>query len=264
MTVILGSLHMQSQWAFLVVAAGAYIVGLLELGQLLNWGVKTKVWSGAFSLGFLYAAYLLSGFGSGLVLGFLSVAFVAGSVALLARKLDRPHPMAFLGLMWLLAPLTAMCFAHIWWEGFGPNPVAHIFLCLWGADTAALLAGKGFGRHPFAPSLSPGKTWEGSIAGVLAGCLVGVGFSSAFDIPLAAGAVVGLICGGLGLAGDLFESFLKRRQGVKDSGGMFPGHGGMLDRIDSLIMAAIPAVASLLVFAPSLFHVKHFSQLFVR
>jgi len=97
------------------------------------------------------------------------------------------------------------------------------------------------GKHPLAPHLSPKKTWEGSVAGFLGSLLIGATFGRWLTAPLPhllAMAAVGNVAG---QAGDLLESAYKRSAGVKDSGGLLPGHGGLLDRIDALILA-IPVV----------------------
>jgi phosphatidate cytidylyltransferase len=113
---------------------------------------------------------------------------------------------------------------------------------VWIADTAAYFTGRAWGRHKLAPAISPGKTWEG-VAGAFGGVTVyALGFSlfmvrSPFIII-----PVFLVMTGLSIVGDLFESWLKRNAGVKDSGSMFPGHGGMLDRMDA-ITAALPLAA---------------------
>lgn len=109
-----------------------------------------------------------------------------------------------------------------------------------GSDTLAYFAGQALGRHRLAPRLSPGKTVEGALAGLLggvAGALVlkRLGLPA---LPALHAVVLGLAAAGLGMAGDLFESLLKRWAGVKDSGRLFPGHGGMLDRVDGLLFAA--------------------------
>jgi CDP-diglyceride synthetase len=103
---------------------------------------------------------------------------------------------------------------------------------VWATDLVAFFAGRHLGRRKLAPRLSPGKTVEGAIAGVLAGVVVAViGFGGG-------GAPFGLAVAGAAVVGDLFESWLKRRARVKDSGTILPGHGGVLDRFDSLILAA--------------------------
>lgn len=114
-------------------------------------------------------------------------------------------------------------------------------LVCWLGDTAAYLAGCAFGRHRLAPSISPGKTWEGLAAG-LAGSALGalVAGTLGEGLPPVRMIALGLIAGGAGALSDLVESSLKRDSGVKDSGFFLPGHGGVLDRIDSLL-AASPA-----------------------
>lgn len=106
-------------------------------------------------------------------------------------------------------------------------------------DTAAYYAGRFLGRHALCPSVSPKKTVEGAIGGLVANVLVAVGYTLLFIPALSVpGAVVfALSVGAVGQAGDLFESEFKRAAGVKDSGGLLPGHGGFLDRIDALLFA---------------------------
>jgi phosphatidate cytidylyltransferase len=111
----------------------------------------------------------------------------------------------------------------------------------WAGDTVAYFVGRALGKHPFAPHLSPKKTWEGAIASFAGSLLVGCAFSWWLTAPvphLLAMAGVGNVAG---QAGDLLESAYKRSAGVKDSGALLPGHGGILDRIDALILAT-PAV----------------------
>jgi phosphatidate cytidylyltransferase len=107
-------------------------------------------------------------------------------------------------------------------------------------DSAALFVGTAVGRHKMAPRISPGKTWEGlagGLAGSVAGALV-VRQVALRWLPLSHAVVLALLVALAGTAGDLAESLLKRWAGVKDSGALFPGHGGMLDRLDSLLMGA--------------------------
>ncbi len=108
------------------------------------------------------------------------------------------------------------------------------------ADSFAFFVGHAFGRHPLAPKVSPGKTVEGAFGG-LAGGVVGALAVRALglpDLPLLQTVLLGMVVAALGIVGDLFESLLKRWAGVKDSGHLFPGHGGMLDRLDSLLFGA--------------------------
>jgi phosphatidate cytidylyltransferase len=113
---------------------------------------------------------------------------------------------------------------------------------LWIGDSLAIFAGRAFGKHLLAPKISPKKTIEGGIANLL-GCISGgIGVAALIDQPAIVGILVGLATGILGQAGDLLESAMKRSAGVKDSGKLLPGHGGLLDRIDSILLSA-PIVA---------------------
>lgn len=147
----------------------------------------------------------------------------------------------------LLVILPA-CLALMHLRGIDPLLLLAAMATVWVADIAAFFAGRAWGRRKLAPSISPGKTWEGA-AGALAGVLV-FGFSTAAaDGRLIAAGSAGWLLFALALAiltavsieGDLFESMVKRAAGVKDSGRLLPGHGGVLDRIDSLT-AALPLV----------------------
>ena len=103
------------------------------------------------------------------------------------------------------------------------------------------------GRRKIAPRISPGKTWEGFIGGIGAAALVVLGIAALFGLGRLEAAIAALLSGPVALAGDLLESWVKRRAGAKDSGRVFPGHGGMLDRIDSLL--AVAAFVTLLLLA---------------
>jgi phosphatidate cytidylyltransferase len=117
-----------------------------------------------------------------------------------------------------------------------------LLVLVWGADIGAYFSGRAWGKRKLAPAVSPGKSWEGAIGGfIVAGVLCGAGASLlgadlALWLPLTAGLIV------LSVFGDLFESVMKRSSGVKDSGTLLPGHGGVLDRIDSLL-AVLPVFA---------------------
>ncbi len=129
-----------------------------------------------------------------------------------------------------LGPLSAGA-AYLWLA----------FVGTWSADTFAFFVGSQFGKHKLAPAVSPGKTWEGTIGGV-AGSILGVTALGALcQFSLGHSAVIGLLVGVVAPMGDLVESSIKRFCGVKDSGRLLPGHGGVLDRFDSVMFAA-PAV----------------------
>ena len=123
-----------------------------------------------------------------------------------------------------------------------PNGAAWVWVTLfgvWGADTFAYFSGRAFGRHKFWPRHSPKKTWEGIFGGV-AGGMVGAGLMALlFSLPLMHALAIGALASIVGPLGDLSISMMKRYAGVKDSSHLIPGHGGMLDRIDSVLFVAI-------------------------
>jgi phosphatidate cytidylyltransferase len=156
---------------------------------------------------------------------------------------------ASLGLLILVPPWLALVALHS--SGvYGPGYVLFLFVLVWTADSAAYFAGRKWGRAKLAPNVSPGKTWSG----------VGGGLCMALLVALSGGVVLGLnweetlrfvvvggVTAGFSIVGDLLESMFKRQAGVKDSGSLLPGHGGVLDRIDSITAAAPVFLAGLLV-----------------
>lgn len=123
----------------------------------------------------------------------------------------------------------------------GPRLLLFALVITWVGDTAAYFVGRGLGKHWLAPHLSPKKTWEGSAASFAGSLLVGAVFTRWLSAPLPHLLAMAGIANIAGQVGDLLESAYKRSAGVKDSGGLLPGHGGVLDRIDALILA-IPVV----------------------
>jgi phosphatidate cytidylyltransferase len=144
------------------------------------------------------------------------------------------------GLILIALPLTSAIRLHGAGTD-GPKLLMFVLVITWIGDTAAYFVGRAIGKHPLAPVLSPKKSWEGTIASILGALLVAFVFARWLTVPLPhllAMAAVGNVAG---QAGDLLESAYKRSAGVKDSGSLLPGHGGVLDRIDALILA-IPVV----------------------
>lgn len=123
-------------------------------------------------------------------------------------------------------------------ERLGPPMLLFTLALVWAGDIAAYFVGRSFGRRKMAPVLSPKKTWEGAGANVAGSALVGVGVGIFMELPIVHTVMVAVLANVAGQIGDLVESAYKRAAGVKDSGALLPGHGGMLDRIDSLIFAA--------------------------
>jgi phosphatidate cytidylyltransferase len=122
----------------------------------------------------------------------------------------------------------------------GPTLLLFLLLIIWLGDTAAYYGGKCLGRHKLSPNVSPGKTWEGALTALLACALLGF-FYGRYALPYLwvwKPVVLAVFCSAIAQAGDLLESLMKRAYGVKDSGSLIPGHGGVFDRFDSLIFAA--------------------------
>ena len=159
----------------------------------------------------------------------------------LARGVSREHRAALLASGFIVLVPAGFALAAL-----PPLPVLLVLVLVWIADTAAYFVGRAFGRRKLAPSISPGKTWEGAAGGVfgaLAYAIICGGFVGHIAwAPFVAGAA---LLAALSIVGDLFESAAKRQAGVKDSGALLPGHGGILDRIDSAT-ATLPLAALLL------------------
>jgi phosphatidate cytidylyltransferase len=127
-------------------------------------------------------------------------------------------------------------------------PLLLVILATWAIDVTAYLVGSSVGTRRITPRLSPGKTWEGTLAGFAAGAMTVLVVAAVSNSLHPWVFVVAAAIGPAAFGGDLLESWVKRRAGVKDSGGILPGHGGMLDRIDSLLATALTTLA-VIVFA---------------
>jgi phosphatidate cytidylyltransferase len=144
------------------------------------------------------------------------------------------------GLLLVAFPLTFATRLH-GLSVVGPRLLLFALVITWTGDTVAYFLGRAIGKHAFAPTLSPKKTWEGAIASFVGSLLVGAVFSRWLSAPWPHLLTMAGVANVAGQMGDLLESAYKRSAGVKDSGSILPGHGGILDRIDALILA-IPAV----------------------
>ena len=141
--------------------------------------------------------------------------------------------------IYLGLPLGALAAIRAEWAGGGRLPLLLLLAVIVVSDSAQYYTGRAFGKRPLSPAISPKKTVEGAIGGVVFGTAAfAVGGSYLFGAPFWALALLGAAISLLGIVGDLFESLLKRSAGVKDSSQLIPGHGGVLDRIDSWLFAA--------------------------
>ncbi|HED17162.1 MAG TPA: phosphatidate cytidylyltransferase [Gammaproteobacteria bacterium] len=194
----------------------------------------------------------------GLSLAILASGVMWWGLALIWLKMSKPDAgmsrnarfyKALAGLFVLIPAWYALVMLHEQTAHQGPMWVLYVFVLVWLADIGAYFSGKRFGRTKLAPALSPGKTWEGVLGGLLVVGLYAAVVAYFYELALqAAGMLVllSLLVSLLSVAGDLFESLFKRQARVKDSGNLFPGHGGVMDRIDSLTAAAPFYVSGLL------------------
>lgn len=184
---------------------------------------------------------LLAGLGVVLVgIGALTKADPREGVAVFAMTTFGALYVGLLGFVARLAASDAFVdrSALLGWLGPERAWILALVLVVWAYDTAAYFAGRRFGRRPFMHHISPSKTVEGVLGGGIAALVVAALLFAALGRPALAGAVFGLIVGAAAQAGDLAESMLKRAAGKKESGRLIPGHGGLLDRIDSFLFAA--------------------------
>ncbi len=187
------------------------------------------------------------------------IAFLAGCIMLIRFFLDDDDTIEDVALTtfgYLYCGLTLVAFLMIrnWLPGFEGGLLAlMVLISIWLNDAAAYVGGSLYGRHLFSPKISPKKTWEGVITGVICCTIIWAlipllvpdcGFGYVYAI------ICGVICGVVGIMGDLTESHIKRSFHTKDSGNLMPGHGGLLDRSDSLIFVSVVGLALLII--PSL------------
>ncbi|HUJ33223.1 MAG TPA: phosphatidate cytidylyltransferase [Candidatus Acidoferrum sp.] len=248
-------------WLLAAIAALVAILGLWEffaLGERL--GLRAfKKWTLVCAAGFFYAQYAagmteMHRLWAGVVLtrtaGGISASiesilliFLFGAVGIglaTRRPLQDVLPavsVSSAGLLFVALPFSYLVRID-GIERVGRELILFTLALIWAGDTLAYFVGRFFGRVPMARALSPKKTWEGAIANVVASLLVALAASRWMDLDLTALLVIAAAANIAGQMGDLIESAYKRGAGVKDSGTIVPGHGGALDRIDSLILAA--------------------------
>lgn len=256
--IVLVAMFLTSPWPLFALAFLVTFAASAELGRLTTSTSHSMPLLGLATMAFL-AAFLLGAFpGWGpadfmlrnaglLAAGYLGAALMLSDFATrLARQAASLWIAAPLASLVLLKSASAPAASEVWsWN----TPILMAVLPLWAGDTAALFVGKAIGRHKLAPSISPNKTVEGALGNLAACVLVAWGLGAWLRMPLSQWLACGVAVGVLGQVGDLLESVLKRKADVKDSGVLFPGHGGVLDRIDSLLFAA-PAVASIFMYWP--------------
>ena len=225
----------------LVVAAAA-VLGLWELYRLR--GLGTRRLPTLFGLAWVLVLVAAAHFGAPFSLLALTSAVVISLVVMMVRS---PAPDTAADWAWALAGLmyVGWMLSHfIPLRGLdgGRDWVLFALFATFAADTAAYFIGSALGRHPLAATISPGKTVEGAaggLLGALAGAFVLAAVLPQLALPWWHVAALGVLIGVFSQAGDLTESLLKRSTGVKDSGDLIPGHGGLLDRLDSIVFTVV-------------------------
>ncbi|MGZ8782546.1 MAG: phosphatidate cytidylyltransferase [Gaiellaceae bacterium] len=248
---VLGVVYLGGWWLF-GLAAVAALVALHELYKMAR-GLRPLVLAGyAGALATLLGAEL--GGAEWMVGGFmltLVLAFLLYGIAETRQTATVTMGATIMGVAWIALGLGHLLLLRDVPE-YGRIAVFAVLIAVFADDTVAYLIGRLLGRHKLAPSLSPGKTWEGFVAGTLAA--VAATFFTLYEdrldfLSIWQALVLGLVIALAGAAGDLFESAIKRDLKVKDSGRLLGGHGGMLDRIDSLLFASVAAFYVVLAWA---------------
>lgn len=224
------------RWVFLVLVAVAVALLAIEWGEMTAPNAPVRV-STALTVAILAGAFLA--FQGQMLLAWGALAVGAIAAALVARGVaERPTNAAF-GVVYLAIPVICL----VWLRGMpeGRQWTVLLLVVAWSADIAAFAVGSALKGPKLWPRFSPNKTWSGFVGGLVASAGAGAAMAafSAIVLSIQAGALIGFLGGLATMAGDLWESMLKRRFGVKDSGDLIPGHGGLLDRVDGLMFAVV-------------------------
>jgi phosphatidate cytidylyltransferase len=236
-------------WLWAMLMAGVIGMAAYEWARLSHFPrFSASLYAGLLAACALLLTFVSGGdwsvFQSGLILLALAFWLVVAPLWLLGRwQATQPFVRAAVGVVVLLPTWAALLYLH----ARGPAVLLGVMAVVWIADTAAYFAGRHFGRHKLAPTISPGKTWEGVAGALVALVLYAAVLSRLVEMPLLSlfFMVAGLLY--LSVLGDLFESWIKRTSGMKDSGTLLPGHGGVLDRIDALT-STLPIATGMLMW----------------
>ena len=236
-------------WLWAALMAGVTGLAAFEWARLSDFPpLSARAYAALLALGALAAPYALAedwpAFQTGLVLLAMVFWLLVAPLWLLGRwRAQQPFMRALVGVVLLLPTWAALLYLH----ARGPAVLLGAMSIVWIADTAAYFAGRRFGRRKLAPAISPGKTWEGVAGAWSALALYAGALGLWFGMPVLS--LILMVSGLLYLSvlGDLFESWIKRVSGMKDSGTLLPGHGGVLDRIDALT-ATLPIAMGMLMW----------------
>jgi len=239
---VISAVWLLPPWVTLVLAAAVAGLAAFELGGLSSVpGGAARLLFAAFGSVSCVSFALVSQPGElHTLLVIVMISMVAiGAARLILGPMRAPLPpwtIPLLAIGYVGLPLGALSRTQF---RYGPAVFSVLFALLAISDSAQYYTGRAFGRRKLAPAISPAKTIEGAAGGLVAAALVGALAGSRWipGVSPAAGGVLGVLLGVVGIVGDLFESLLKRGAGVKDSSALIPGHGGILDRIDSWLFA---------------------------
>lgn len=231
-----------------IVLAGVVLMGAYEMARLANLSSRMSQLAFVLALGaalWFSWWYLPPGFVD-VLQWIVAIWWILMTVMLIARRSELPRvhgsrpAILLLGGLVLVVAWISILDLHESGRS-GPVLVLFLFVLIWVADSGAYFAGRAFGRRKLSPFVSPGKTWAGA-GGAVVGAIVSALFlaaaAGAGNAALPALIALSVLVTAVSIGGDLWESRLKREAGVKDSGNLLPGHGGVLDRIDSLLAAA--------------------------
>jgi phosphatidate cytidylyltransferase len=247
--VVITTVWFLPSWGTLVLACAAAALAAFELAglasaRLVRRGSGTPFFpfflaAGAACFCLAFAVVPESGTPNALGVVLMAGMVVVGALKLFSGPPTPVHPgvLPLMALAYVGLPLGALAKIQFL---YGPRVLTVLFILVVCSDSAQYYTGRTFGRHKLAPAISPAKTVEGAVGGLVASALVGSLLGSRWipGVTVAVGGVLGLTLGVVGIVGDLFESMLKRGAGVKDSSALIPGHGGVLDRIDSWLFMA--------------------------
>jgi len=247
---VLGSI-LWNPWSLFILLCSISGIALFEFYTLYKIRHYTPLFAGGITSGFLILLLVILERQSIIPQKFLFLAIlpIAGIwfsfLAVKRKDIINSLIITVAGLIYVLLPLSLIPFItqnQLTSFNYKPEIIIGVLIVLWSNDTAAYLTGISLGRHKMAPAISPKKSWEGFFGGLMFAMLAGY-FLGKFSSLLNSTdwIVLSIIIVLTGTAGDLFESLIKREAGVKDSGKIMPGHGGILDRFDSLFMV-IPFV----------------------